>query len=101
MGKIVLHRNFIFYQVKHDGLHKLYASPNIIRVIKSRRVRWVGKVACMGEMRNAYKIMVRKAEGTRPFRRPRHKWEDTIRIELREIRWEVIDWIHLAQDREK
>jgi hypothetical protein len=77
----------------------LYASPNI-RIFKSRRVRWVGHVACMGEMRNTYKILVGKPEGKRPLRRPGHDWED-IRLDLREIGWEVMDWMHLAQNRDK
>jgi hypothetical protein len=56
----------------------LYASLNIIRVVKSRRIRWVGDVAFMGEIRNAYKILVRKPEGKSPLGRPKHKWEDNI-----------------------
>jgi hypothetical protein len=79
----------------------LYASPNIIRVIKSRRTRWVGHVARMGEMRNAYNIMVGKPEGKRPLGRHRHKWEDNIRTDLREIGCEGVDWIHLTRDRDQ
>jgi hypothetical protein len=60
----------------------LYALPNIVWVIKSRRMRWVEHVACMGGMRNAYKILGRKPEGKRPVRRPRHRWEDNIRMDL-------------------
>jgi len=62
-------------------------SPNIIRVMKSRRMRWEKHVACMGEMRNVYKILVRKLIGKRPLRRPRCRWEGGIRMGLREIWW--------------
>jgi hypothetical protein len=78
----------------------MYASPNIIRLIISERMRWAGNVACMGEMRNAYSILVGKPEGKRPFGRPRRKWED-IRMDLREIGWKDVDWVHMAQDRDQ
>jgi len=77
----------------------LNASPNVIRVIESRRMRWAGHVAHKGEMRNAYNILVGKSEGKRPLERPRCRWADYIRMDLREIEWEVVDWIHLGQDR--
>jgi hypothetical protein len=83
----------------YEELHNLYASQNIIGVIKPRRI-WAGHVARMVEMRNAYSILVRKPEGKRPAGRPRHRWED-IRMNLREVGWEDVDWIHLAQDRDK
>jgi hypothetical protein len=82
-----------------EELRNLYASPNIISVIKSRRVRWEGHVACMGEMRSAYIILVGKPE-RKNYLEDRHKWKDNIRIDLREIGWEVVDWICLAQDRD-
>jgi hypothetical protein len=63
-------------------------------------MRWMGQVACMGKMRNAYKILVRKPDGKRPLGRSRHRWEDNIRVDLREIGWKDVDWIHLAQDRD-
>jgi hypothetical protein len=56
-------------------------------------------VACMGELRNSYKILVRKPEGRRPLRRHKHRWEDNIRLCLREIGWEGVDWIHLPRGR--
>jgi hypothetical protein len=67
--------------------------PNIIRVIKLSRIRWAENVAWMGEMRNAYKILVSKPEDKTPFRRPSHRWEDNIRMGIREIGWEAVDWI--------
>jgi hypothetical protein len=81
----------------------LYASPNIVGVLKSRRMRWAGHVACMGEIRNTYNILVGKPEGKRPLRRPRRRWEDNIniRMDLRETVWEGVDWIHQAQDRDQ
>jgi hypothetical protein len=70
----------------------------MIWVIKSRRMRWVRCVACVGEMINEYSILVGKPERKRPLVRARHRWEDNIRI--REIGWEGVDWIHLAQNRD-
>jgi hypothetical protein len=64
-------------------------------------MRWAGHVAHMGEMRDAYEILVGKPEGKRPLRRPTCRWEDNIRMDLREIGWEGVDWIHLTQDRDK
>jgi len=67
----------------------LYISPNI-RVIKSRSMRLVGHVACMGQIRNVYKILIRKSERKKPLGRPRHRWEDNIRMDCREIGWEDV-----------
>jgi hypothetical protein len=75
----------------------LHALPNAIRLMKARTIRWVGHVAHVEEMRNAYKILVRKSEGGLRGRY-RRRWEHNIRMDLREIRWEVMDWIHVAQD---
>jgi hypothetical protein len=71
----------------------LYSSSNIIRQIKSRRMRWAGHVACMGEERNVYKVLMEKPEGKRPLGRPIRRWEDGIRMDLREIGWGSVDWI--------
>jgi hypothetical protein len=72
----------------HSGeLHSLFSSSDIIRQIKSRRMKWAGHVACMGEGRNVYRVLVGKPEGKRPLERPRRRWEDGIKIELREIGW--------------
>jgi hypothetical protein len=82
------------------GLHNLYASPNIIRTIKSRRMRWAGHAARMGEMINAYEILGGKPEGESPSGKPWCRWVDN-RVDFKGIRWKVVDWIHLAQDRGK
>jgi hypothetical protein len=71
------------------------------RMIKSRRMRWAGHVARMGEKRNAYRILVGKPEGRRPVGRPRRWWVDNIIIDLREIGWDGVDWVDLAQDRDQ
>jgi hypothetical protein len=83
----------------NDELHNLYSSPNIVRVIKSRRMRWVGHVARMGEGRGVYRVLVGRSESKRPLVRPRHKWEDNIKKDLREIGIDGANWIRLAQDR--
>jgi hypothetical protein len=72
----------------HSGeLHNLYLSPDIVRQIKSRRMRWAGHVARMGKGRNVYRVLMGKAEGKRPFERPRRRWEDKIKMDLRETGW--------------
>ncbi|KAJ4436535.1 hypothetical protein ANN_16566 [Periplaneta americana] len=82
-------------------LHALYSSPDIIRNIKSRRLRWAGHVARMGESRNAYKVLVGRPEGKRPLGRSRRRWEDNIKMDLREVGYDGRDWINLAQDRDQ
>jgi hypothetical protein len=77
----------------------LYSSPDIIRQIKSRRLRWAGHMARMEEGRKVYRLSVGKPEGKRPLDRPRHRWENGIKMDLREIGWGGVEWIHLAQDR--
>jgi len=81
-------------------LHTFYASQNI-RVTTSREMRWSGRVTRVSWLRNAYNILVGKPEWRRPLGRPRRRWEDNIRTNLREIRWEDVDWIPLAQDRDQ
>ena len=63
----------------------LYCSPNIVRAIKSRRIRWAGHVACMGERRRVYRVLARKTQGKRPLGRPRRRWEDNIKMELQDV----------------
>ena len=82
-------------------LKDLHRSPNIVRVIKSRRMRWAGHVAHMWEVRGAYRVLVGKPEGKRPLGRPRHRWEDNIKMDLQEVGCWGIDWIELAQDRDR
>jgi hypothetical protein len=74
-------------KLHNEELNDQYASPNIIRVIKSRRMRWAGHVACKGEGRGAYRILVGRPEGRRPLGRPRRKWEDNIKMDLQEAGW--------------
>jgi hypothetical protein len=80
---------------QNEEHHNLYLSLNNIRVIKSRIMRLAVHVACMGAMRNVYKILVGKPEGKKPLERPRHRWEDNIKMDL-EIVWEDVDWIHFG-----
>jgi hypothetical protein len=84
----------------NDRLHDLYSSPSIIRIMKARRMRWVGHIAGMGEKRNAYRPLVGKPGGRRPLGRPRCIWLDNIRMDLVEVGWGDVDWIGLAQDRD-
>jgi hypothetical protein len=84
-------------KLHNEEFHNLYSSSNIIRMIKSRWMTWVGHVARMGKMRNAYKILVGKPEGKKPLRRPMHKWEDNVKRDPREIGLENVKWIHLVK----
>jgi hypothetical protein len=86
-------------KLHNDELHDLYSSPNIVRVIKSKRMRWAGHVARMREGRGVYRVLVGRSEGKRPLERPRSKWEDNIKKGLMEIGIDGANWIQLAQDR--
>jgi hypothetical protein len=86
-------------KLHNEELHNLYSSPRIIRIIKSRRMRWAEHVARMGEKRNVYRLLVGKAEGKRPLGRPRRRWMDNIKMDLLEIEFSGLDSIGLAQDR--
>jgi hypothetical protein len=88
-------------KLHYEELHSLYSSPNINRMIKSKRMIWAGQVERMGETRNACRILVGKQEGKRPLGRPRLRWEDNIKIDLRKVRWDGMDWIELAQNRDQ
>jgi transcription termination factor 2 len=88
-------------KLHNEELHNLQSSPNIIRMIKSRRMRWAGHVARMGETRNAYRILGGKARRKEPLGRPRRRWVDNIKMDLREVGWDGVDWIELAQDRDR
>jgi hypothetical protein len=80
-------------------LHNLYSSPNIVGVIKSRIMRWAGHVERMGEGRGVYRVLVGRPEGKSPLRRPRCRWEDSIKMDLREIGIDGANWIQLTQYR--
>ena len=85
-------------KLHNEELNDFYSSPNIVRVIKSRRIRWAGHVARMGEERLVYRVLVGKPEGRRPLGRPRLRWVDNIRMDLQEVGCGYMDWIGLAQD---
>ena len=88
-------------RLHNEELHDLYCSPNIVRVIKSRRMRWAGHVAHMGEERGVYRVLVGKPEGKRPLGSPRRRWVDNIRMDLQEVGCGYMDRIGLAQDRDR
>jgi hypothetical protein len=84
-------------RLHNEELIDLYSSPNIVWVIKSRRMRWAGHVARMGERRGAYRVLVGKPEGRRPLGRPRHRWEDNIKTDLREVGvWTGLGWLRIG-----
>jgi hypothetical protein len=82
----------------NEELYNLESPPNTIRMIMSRRMRRAGQLAHMEEKRNAYRILMRKPEGKRPLGRPRHRWEDNIKMDVRVIGWGDMDWIYMIQD---
>jgi hypothetical protein len=86
-------------KLHNEEFHNLYTSSSIIRIIKSRKMRWAGHVARMGEKGNVYRLLVGKPEGKRPPGRPRRTWIDNIKMDLLEIGLNFVDWIGLAQDR--
>jgi len=88
-------------KLHNEDLHDLYSSPNIFWVIKKRRMRWARHVARMGEMRGVYMDLMGKPEGKRPLGRPRRRWEDNIKMNLEEVGCGGMDWIELAQDRDR
>jgi hypothetical protein len=90
-----------YEELHNEELPNLYSSPSIIRMIKSRSMRWAGYVARMGTKRNAYMMLVPMSEGKKPLGRPRRGWVDDIKIDLRDIGWDSMDWIDVAQDRDQ
>jgi len=88
-------------KLHNEKLNDLYCSPNIFRVMKSSRKRWAGDVARMRERRGAFKVLVEKPEGKRALGRPRHRWEDNIKMGLQEVGCGGMDWIELAQGRDR
>jgi hypothetical protein len=88
-------------KLHNEELHNLYSLPCIIRIIKLRSMKWAGHVARMGEKRNAYRLLVGKPEGKRPLGKLRRRWVNNIKMDLLEIGWGGVDWIGLAEDRDK
>jgi hypothetical protein len=88
-------------KLHNEELHNLYSSPDIIRQVKSRRMRWAGHVARIGHERKVYKVLVGKPEGKRSLGRPRCRWEDGVRMDFRENGLRCVDWIRLSQDRDR
>jgi hypothetical protein len=87
-------------KLHNEELNDLYSLPNILWVVKSRRMRWAGHVTRMGEERGMHRVSVGKPEGRRPLGRPRRKWEDNISIDLQKVGGGRGDWMELAQDRD-
>ena len=82
-------------------LHALYSSPNVVRNLELRRLRWAEHVAHMKESRNAYRVLMGRPKGKRPLGRPRRRWEDNIKMDLKEVGCDVRNWMDLAQDRDQ
>ena len=87
-------------RLHNEELNDIYCSPKIVRVVKSRRMRWTGHVASMRERTGVYRVMVGKPDKKSPLGRPRRRWEDKIKMNLQEVRCGCRDWIELAQDRD-
>ena len=88
-------------KLHNEKLSDLYSLPNIVRVVKSRRMRWARHVARMGEERGVHRVLVGKHEGKRPLGRLRRRWKDNIKMDLQEVRRSCGDWMELAQDRDR
>jgi len=88
-------------EMANEALKDLISSLNIVWVIKTRRMRWGGHVAHMGQEKGVYRVLVGKPEGKRPLERPRRRWVDNIRMDLQEVGFGYMDWIGLAQDRDR
>ena len=88
-------------KLHNEELNDLYCSPNIVRVIKSRRMRWAGHVARMEEGRGVHKVLVGKPEGKRPLGRRKRRWEDNIKMDLQDVACGGMDWIDLAQGKDR
>ena len=88
-------------KLHNDELSDLYSLLNMVRVVKPRRMRWVGHVASMGEGRGVHTVLVGKPEGRRPLERPKRRWKDNIKMDLQEVGGVCGDWMELAQDRDR
>jgi hypothetical protein len=91
----------VYEKLHNEELNDLYSLPNIVRVVKSRRMRWAGHVARMGEERGVHRVLVGKPEGNRPSGRPRRTWEDNIKMDVQEVGGGRGYWMELAQYRDK
>ena len=99
--KLRVFENREWRKLHNEELNDLYSSNNIVRVVTSRRMIWVEHVARMGEGRGVYRVLVGQPEGKRPLGRPRRRWEDNIKMDLQEVERGGMDWIELAQDRDR
>ena len=88
-------------KLHNEELSYLYSLPNIVRVVKSRRIRWAGHVGRVGEGRGVHRVLVGKPEGKRPLERPRSRWKGNIKMDLKEVGGGFGDWMELAQDRDR
>ena len=88
-------------KLRNEELNDLHPSSNVTRMIKSRRMKWARHVARMGEKRGIYRVLVGEPEGKRPLERSRIRWEDNIKLDLKEIGCVGMDWIELAEDRDR
>jgi len=88
-------------KLHNEELNDLYSSPNTVRVIKSRRMRWAGHVARIGKGRGVYRVLVGKPEGKKPLGRSRRRWADNIKMDLQEVRCRNMNWVELAEDRDR
>jgi transcription termination factor 2 len=88
-------------KLHNEELNDLYSLPSIVRVVKSRRMRWAGHVARMGENRGVHRVLVGEPEGNRPLGKPRRRWEDNIKMDVQEVGRGRGDWMELAQDRDR
>jgi hypothetical protein len=88
-------------KLHNEELNDLYCSPNIVRLKNSRSIGWARHVARMGERRGVYRVLVGKPEGKRPLERPRHRWKNKVEVDFQEMRCGGMDWIDLAQDRDR
>jgi hypothetical protein len=86
-------------RLHNEELYDLYSSPNIIRVMKSRIMRWAGHMASMGDRRGVYRVLAGRPEGRRQFGRPRRRWENNFEMDLQELGWEGTDWMDKTQSR--
>jgi hypothetical protein len=88
-------------KLHNEELNYLHSSPNIVWVLKSRRIRWTGHVERMGDRGGVYRVLVEKPEGNKPMGKPRRRWEDNIKMNLQEVSCRGVDWIELAKDRDR